>query len=233
MLVLDKKRGPAPVRMREIVPTGVEDDKKQIVTDDEGNVRYFFRVTGRLHETVGEQADIEKALTAWLTTQLPTVMNVDHQPIVPKLMFDVKESPVFALQQRVVQRGLDGAVFTEALFDEKGHLEISGRTHQLDDAGDKAIDAAVKDVLGNDLIANLQTMNPHRSVQKNQPIAWQDAVRLCQARLCSRESAQPTHPCRSALFRLRRIPVASGGRRGVSLRRRRGESRSGAAQSRR
>lgn len=171
------------VRMDQVLPTALEDDKKKIVTDDEGNIVYFFRVKGVILETAGERAQIEKELTAWLIEQLPRVMNSDQKPIPPRLAFEAETSPIFRLQQRIVERGLDGAVITDALFDEKRQLELHGRVHQPDAAGRKAIEVALSDMIGAEVPWTLQTVQPHQSAADGQPVIWKDALSQMQARL--------------------------------------------------
>ncbi len=171
------------VRLADILPTAVVDEKKEIVTDEEGNPRYYFRVKGRLLETAAERKKIEDELIAWIVGELPRLTNPDQSPIMPKLDVTARPSPVIALQDRIVQRGLDGAVITDALFDEEGKLEISGRLHQPGDAEKQTLEVAIKDLLVDEAPWTLSALKPHASSKDGQPIAWADAVRECQAKL--------------------------------------------------
>ncbi len=171
------------VRLEQILPTAIQDAKKQIATDDEANVLYYFRVKGRLYETAGEREQIETELKTWLIEQLPKVLNSDRKPMTPHFELVVKESPIFAMQKRIVARGLDGAVFTDALFDEKGQLEVIGRAHQPDDVGRQALADAVKDLLAKEPNANLQAVKAHATAQQALPITWINVVHACQVKL--------------------------------------------------
>ena len=172
------------VRLTNVVPSVIVNDKKEIATDDEGNPRYFFRVTGRLLEIGQERQELENELIDWLMTELPPVTNPDQSPIEPKLQMQARPSPIFALQERAVQRGLDGAVFTDAFFDEMGKLEIAGRLHQPGDADKQAIETAVKELLTDDAPWTL-AMKPHEANKDGKPIAWSATVRECQAKLAA------------------------------------------------
>lgn len=168
----------------QIVPTPLQDARKQIQTDDDGNVLYYFRVRGRLFETAGERELIETELKAWLIDQLPKVMNADKKPLVPVFAFDVKESPIFAIQKRIVARGLDGAVMTDALFDERGQLELIGRAQQPDEIGRQALLEVVKQELSA-RPWNIHQVKAHESGTQGQPIAWRDVLQQCRAKLAT------------------------------------------------
>ncbi len=154
-----------------------------LLTDDEGNASYAFQIKGRLLETASERKEIETELAAWLQSRLPKVLNQNQTNVSPQLALDVRPSPIFALQERVVQRGLDGAVFTDARFDEAGRLELVGRWQQPNADGKQALNAAVKDLLAAETSWTLDTMQAHESTKQGQPIAWQDVERQCQMKL--------------------------------------------------
>src|SRR5438445_182846 len=90
------------VRLEAIVPAAIVDAKNDAVTDEEGNPAYHFRVKCRLLETAGERQQIEQELTGWLKDQLPRILNQNQTPMAAKLKLDVRESPVFTLQDRIV-----------------------------------------------------------------------------------------------------------------------------------
>lgn len=153
------------------------------VTDDEGNANYAFRVKGRLFETANDRKAIETELAAWLKEQLPKVLNQNQTLIAPQLDLDARPSPVFALQERVVQRGLDGAVFTDARFDEKGRLELLGRLHQAGVEGTQTLEAAVTDLLAGESPWTLENLKFHESTKEGQAIGWKDVEKQIQTKL--------------------------------------------------
>ena len=171
------------MRIASIVPTAMANDKKEAVTDEEGNPHYYFRITGRLLETAADRKQVESELVDWLTEELPRVINPDQSPIVPKLDVIARPSPVIALQDRLVQRGLDGAVFTDASYDEHGKLEITGRLHQPGDKEKQALEDAVKELLVDEGPWTIAALKPHEASKDGKPITWNDAVRECQAKL--------------------------------------------------
>ena len=171
-------------RLANIVPTVIVDEKKETSTDDEGNPGYYFRVTGQLLEGTRERKQVESELAEWLEESLPRLSNPNQTPVLPKLDFSIRPSPVAALQERVVRRGLDGAVFTDAYFDGEGKLEITGRLHQPGEAGKAALQSAIKDLLDDDAPWIL-ALKPHEANKDGQPIAWTAALRECQAKLAA------------------------------------------------
>ncbi|MBM3994672.1 MAG: hypothetical protein FJ303_11050 [Planctomycetes bacterium] len=173
------------VLIQQVAPATIENDKKQVIADDEGNTIHFFKVTGRLFDTAGERGLIEKELSTWLTAQLPTVLSATFEPIKPYLAFDVRENPIFALQERVVQRGLDGAAFTDALFDEKGSLDLVGRLHRPDAKGAQEFSGLLAEVFSKEPLVNLSAVVAHESKQVGQAIAWSDVVKQTQTQLAA------------------------------------------------
>lgn len=167
------------VKLAGVAPIVLTDTKNQPVADDEGNTSYCFRVTGRLIErTPAERVQIENDVATWLAAQMPSVNNPDQTLMPLHLELTPKANPAIALQARLVERELDGAVVTDALYDETGKLELIGRLHQTE-----AIDGALKDLLADEAPWTASTMKPHESKKDGQPIAWKDVVKATQAKL--------------------------------------------------
>ena len=142
---------------------------------------YAFKVHGRHLDTAKERLRVQPEVATWLTKQIPSVTNADQSPIPVRLEFVGRDSPIFALQERLVERNLDGAVFTDALFDEEGKLELHGRVHQPD-AG-AAIDDAVKDLLKDHEPWTVATLKPHEARKDGSAMAWKDVLQATQGAL--------------------------------------------------
>lgn len=170
------------VRIASVKPTPIADDKKNPVADGAGNPKYAFRVLGSVLDSAGSGKKAEADLDAFLAAALPQVHNADQTPIVPQIDLAVRVNPIYALQERLVQRGLDGAAITAAAYDEDGKLEIVGRVNQPGDESKQALEAAVKDLLADDTPWALD-VKPHEASKDGQPIAWSDVTRACQAKL--------------------------------------------------
>ncbi len=172
------------VHLANVVPAAVLDDKKEPVADEEGNFTYVYRVAGRMLASAKERKQIEADLTDWLADELPQVSNPNQTPIAPQLEVDVRQSPVALLQERAVQRGLDGAAFTEAIYDGEGKLEILGRLHEPGDEAVKTLESAVKDLLEGEGPVSI-AMKPHEASKGGQAIAWPDVLRETRVNLAA------------------------------------------------
>ena len=167
------------VRLTQVAPTLVIRDKN----DDEDHPKYAFEVKGRILESAGQIKRTEGELIRWLADELPKMRNPDQTPIVPKLNLVISDNPVYALQERIVQRGLDGAVFADALFDEQGRLELHGRVHQPGDGNRGEIGAAIKELLAAEEPWTIATLKTHEASADAAPIAWSDVLRDCRGKL--------------------------------------------------
>lgn len=145
---------------------------------------HIYRVGVRMFATPSERAEIEAELAVWLPSVLPTVADTNLIPIPTGLAVIAKEPPMSALQARIVERGLDGAVVTDVRHDEAGRLELLGRLHAPLPDAKAALDAVVKDVLAEVPSWTIDTLIPHEWKSAKMPApTWNEVVAATQIKL--------------------------------------------------
>ena len=98
-------------------------------------------------------------------------------------------------------RGLDGAVFTDALFDGEGKLEVTGRLHVPGEEAKQTLESAVKELLADEVPWSI-ALREHEASKGGGPIAWNAAVAECQAKLAGDAGLSRRAAARSALLQL-------------------------------
>ena len=88
-----------------------------------------------------------------------------------------------------MQRKLDGTVFIDARYDVVGNLEFHGRLSQPGEKTKQELLDAVQEMLEAYTPWTLDTLQAHETREGAQPIAWNDVLRGCQARLAKSDGA--------------------------------------------
>ncbi len=179
------------IRFLSVAPAADMNEKNEPVVDDEGNPSYVFRVAARsLPDNAQQRDEILNELGRWLRPRLPLVTNPDQRPMSFQIDMRSKSNLAFALQERLIERELDGAVVTDALYDEDGTLELSGRLHEVGAASKQAIDAAFKDLLADEMPWTGAPLKAHETRKDGQPLAWQEVVRGTKLKLAADDTGK-------------------------------------------
>lgn len=166
---------------------------------DAGGASHVYRVAIRMFATASERTAIETDLAIWLPTVLPSVIDTNLTPMAVRLIATVNDPPMPALQAKIVERGLDGAVVTDVRHDESGRLELLGRLHAPMPEATRALDAVAKDVLADVPRWTVETITPHEwKLSKPAAPAWSEVIVATQQKLADTKS----EACRVRLDRL-------------------------------